>query len=1005
MNTLIHSHASPDLKSIAASVILRSSLSPNESTVHLTLDERQFKLLAESKKRAILLSRELLTLESMRAVVLLQGSKSIVFLGESDIRFLTGWLEMPGKKATLKTESGLDVSKLRFVSRTRKALYILCKLEVLGIKDEKLTGSCIHALKSSVIAGLITREAKTVEYIDSQIEPFGFHPQHIVHLKNTLVAAAAKLVAQHPNLNETSSCTDHEFRDFYLHERVTLITAAGMGYGKSENGRNAANALSPRNLIALTSLSALAQQLAASWGISCYKNREIEYDSNTKMAMTMHYLASIYKTNPIALRDLEYVFIDEVRLVLNIMLSTAVKSSDERRCMFEALYILLTTCKRLYIADADIREFQPFVDYIKSLRPSAMFLYHAPRTNRADTKVEITEISSGMAKLKTSIERGERVMICVESRNKACYLRLKLKSMFKHLNENNILYITGDAVKSVTDRRAAGAFILDPAASVKGKTGDLVEVEKDVFIFTGAINSGVSITIDHFDKAFVFFDAIVKTPTEILQMPARSRTTRDWTLICENRGSARNKSDLLKLEHLKSETESTLSEGARGLYDLVVGHAVEGIRERQEAEFRLAVRLKADQFDVTDNRKYDMSDEQKSARSAIFSEIKGVRQRGEFDREGRQLSVSTAGMTFQNADNISKKIDDGAVSQHEYALHGAYKVQQYLCEERLLDVPADDMVGYLADRITRELRSTEYAKYIAANGDGAHGFTFLGLTNDNVSTYIAACEAGEVEQMWVEGEAERLLITSNHLLNYIISAGEMSRDTALNKIVSAERITNTFRSEVYSQLFNALGNLRDYKSTRCRAMGNVFKNILLDESVVQKMKDDNSGKMLIDRRDPLAERNFVQGVMNKLLVKKHNRRTSINVFDKHDALNFVLEYQSDIVATRRSKNDYSNFYPTLNNAVRIVTDTLKLFNIKITPAERSKNSDGSRSRKYKLTDLAQLRRAYKIARRQINRYAMARMDDSIVDLFDNANATQKSAILKLIVNGSPQLIE
>jgi hypothetical protein len=289
------------------------------------------------------------------------------------------------------------------------------------------------------------------------------------------------------------------------HPNGVHLCRAPLGVGKTRNvltpfcERESANG----RFVVLTHRTSLVSQLAKALQVHHYK----ETDGEEFLPNLAICLPSIIKPRfADIINNVEYLAIDEIQQVIDDLQASIHKKRSP--LMFRVLLEMIRRAKVVIGTDAHISD--RTIEFIQLARPGEKFYIYdvvPPKTQRlqADVMWGKDAESFVMTEMIARVERGESIHVACESVRHA-------QAVAKILREHTtrpILEITGVDMSEERQR-----FFDDPNGE---------SLRYAALVHSPAISAGVSITVDHFSHAYIFYSGHSIMPAAAVQMTRRCR--------------------------------------------------------------------------------------------------------------------------------------------------------------------------------------------------------------------------------------------------------------------------------------------------------------------------------------------------------------------------------------------------------------------------------------------------------------------------------------------------
>lgn len=282
-----------------------------------------------------------------------------------------------------------------------------------------------------------------------------------------------------------------------------VVVRALMGSGKSEMLGAAMSEVMTGVIMSHRIL--LSKELAKRLGLKCYKDTEHKKDVADKMTLCVNSLAASRFDHGNKWIGMDIFGIDEFTKVIQHMTGSTITDPEK---VADTLTEALKTAKNVTICDADIND--DAIDLLTDLTGRKILV--------CDTEVKKTiYVDMGTAKealrnIKNNLLSGKKVLVACDAQKDVKKLTETYKDSFK------VLEVHADT----KDSPEVKSWILDPNNESK---------KYDAIFYNGSVDSGISITINHFDVMIGLFRGVVR-PSSIPQIMGRDRTKNKWFVGC-----------------------------------------------------------------------------------------------------------------------------------------------------------------------------------------------------------------------------------------------------------------------------------------------------------------------------------------------------------------------------------------------------------------------------------------------------------------------------------------
>jgi phage/plasmid primase-like uncharacterized protein len=307
-----------------------------------------------------------------------------------------------------------------------------------------------------------------------------------------------------------------------LDEGALVILKSPMGTGKTERAIKLAINSANRAAHILPRIS-VCDDAATRLNIEHYKHVDniVALYTNKMVSCVNSMGADRFSKDQVSwFENLDVLCLDEASQILPQI--TQLGRAQRRKANYESMCKAIRTAHCVLVADADANEY--LVEELRKINPERKIVLidvkHNVSVNKRwginftdNTKLNIEHIIRSAA-------QGERCLVATDNRTRALEIEEAIRTIQPNASILNVHREPTAEAKERIDR-----FYKDPNAEV---------VQYDVLIYSPAITSGVSITVQHFQKHFGVFTGIVKA-NDIFQMLGRDRTAREWLLSVTSR--------------------------------------------------------------------------------------------------------------------------------------------------------------------------------------------------------------------------------------------------------------------------------------------------------------------------------------------------------------------------------------------------------------------------------------------------------------------------------------
>lgn len=380
-------------------------------------------------------------------------------------------------------------------------------------------------------------ESALIETVANSLKSFSITTHQVqslwMHIKKKHFAKAlrAKTFSLTPEDERYTVQSFHSVADMELavtllkqqHAKAIFVTNAPMGTGKTQtlmmpHFKNEMQ--SNHHPVVITPTRALTRSISEKFDAAHYQQDRNTLKNKNGLAITINSI--IHSSFNDFLQQSQSLFIDEYTQVLRAMTSGTVKPEDRQKT-HQRLSGLIQQSQYTYIADADLNAIalQDLIQSTSSDTPifvltlqkkdeKAPYHFHAyPKTRGTFATVQGID---------EALQKKEKLYIVTDSRKKIAILSEYIKSL-----SFNALVITAESIKTPE----AQSFLKRPDEYLRNEAPDVVLVSP-------AIQSGLSIESDYFDKVFGLYTGTV-TPSIFHQMMNRVRKPIPREIIVSER--------------------------------------------------------------------------------------------------------------------------------------------------------------------------------------------------------------------------------------------------------------------------------------------------------------------------------------------------------------------------------------------------------------------------------------------------------------------------------------
>ena len=274
-------------------------------------------------------------------------------------------------------------------------------------------------------------------------------------------------------------------------------------------------------VIAISGTVSLVSDLATRLQLTDYKTAAPgELEASTGLAICVNSLLNP-KFAEILSRPNTIVLIDEVDRVLAGLHDPHGTLGKQARPVLERLTRLIQNARLVIGVDADVNN--QTVQTLAALRgPEQNLVVHTVESQWALPKIRFGEKRAIWNEILTAVRNNEKVLVSADTAGEVIRLSKILKALHP---DKKIVEIQSRQGVATTGDPAVKTLLKDINAGI----GDI-----DVLLYSPAVESGVSITMPHFNKHFSLYSGVT-SPTQIVQQVRRDRTASIITIgFCGN---------------------------------------------------------------------------------------------------------------------------------------------------------------------------------------------------------------------------------------------------------------------------------------------------------------------------------------------------------------------------------------------------------------------------------------------------------------------------------------
>ena len=205
----------------------------------------------------------------------------------------------------------------------------------------------------------------------------------------------------------------------------------------------------------------------------------------------------------------DVVCIDEATKVLQHLTGEAINDPEE---VFEVLFSVINSAKQVIICDADASDY--LIRHLTKYSTKKVHVFQATLPVNP-IKVVLTSLEGAFNKVIAAGRKGEKMLIAADSKNDVEKIKRKLSEVNKDLK---VLDVVADSKY----RAEVMAWIKNPNTQSQ---------KWDVVIYNSSVDSGLSITTNHFNHHIGIFRGVV-CPLSAIQMMGRYRPGTTWYIGC-----------------------------------------------------------------------------------------------------------------------------------------------------------------------------------------------------------------------------------------------------------------------------------------------------------------------------------------------------------------------------------------------------------------------------------------------------------------------------------------
>jgi hypothetical protein len=304
------------------------------------------------------------------------------------------------------------------------------------------------------------------------------------------------------------------YKKKYPNKKLICINTLRMGEGKTLDFLEPLfkDAVKSGSALSISADRAMVEMLSKKFS-ACHYKHAITMNSNNKesfpflsLAVTIHsVLKPCYRLN---VSLVESLFLDEFSKTLNAVSLDTIRAEDKAR-VIQGLSKIILKSKYVYIADADFGQLE--FDYLVTLlsdnnteiiifKPKNKISYNSKYVylNSRDRNLSLALTFENILK---HLNAGKRIAAITDSKACATALASHIKKHLGKKFKDKVLLVSADNIKNDIQQnfiRNSYDFFNKDGAKYK------------VVIFTPAIQSGISINGDHFDKCYgLYYDQVM----------------------------------------------------------------------------------------------------------------------------------------------------------------------------------------------------------------------------------------------------------------------------------------------------------------------------------------------------------------------------------------------------------------------------------------------------------------------------------------------------------------
>ena len=287
-----------------------------------------------------------------------------------------------------------------------------------------------------------------------------------------------------------------------------VIVKTAMGSGKTENlMKPLLHSDSVKTAAYMAHRIMLVEEASKRLDIACYRNitcqdQALSYD---KIATCLDSTVKDKFGSGKWFESLDLLCIDEATKVVGHMNSSTMENRTE---VFDNFITAIESAKTVVMCDADANNY--LIEFCERFLPNTpITIAQAPI--KMDVDIHYGEFESAYKKILECADRRETMLIACDSKSDVQQIHQHLKGMdLKTLAIYNETRGLPDCERWIKD------------VNNESKRWDVV-------VYNSCVDSGVSITVDHFQHTIGAFRGIVD-PLTIVQMMGRNRRAKTWTL-------------------------------------------------------------------------------------------------------------------------------------------------------------------------------------------------------------------------------------------------------------------------------------------------------------------------------------------------------------------------------------------------------------------------------------------------------------------------------------------